>query len=152
MKPAFRPFIFGVSLLAMLGALVACGSDASKESETASTTTTGGNAPTPAPTTTSNPGGSGGTFEAANKVISAKCVGCHQGNRAKGGIDLSSHDAIMKDQADGGPLVVAGDVTKSKLVDALYGRNGMRKMPPGGPLTPEEIKAIEDWVAGGAKS
>jgi hypothetical protein len=54
----------------------------------------------------------------------------------------------------GATRVVAGDPTKSLLVDKIENMTpqcGLH-MPPGGMLTPAEIKQVKDWVMAGAKN
>jgi hypothetical protein len=52
---------------------------------------------------------------------------------------------------DHAPVVTAGDVENSLLAQLLQGTNG-KFMPPLGALPQEEIQAILDWIAGGAKN
>jgi hypothetical protein len=49
------------------------------------------------------------------------------------------------------PVVIVGDVQKSLLAQLLQGTNG-KFMPPMGALPQEEIQAILDWIATGAKN
>ena len=51
-----------------------------------------------------------------------------------------------------GPIVVAGDPDKSKLIDALRGQKGAMQMPKGKPpLGEDQIVKVEAWVRAGAK-
>lgn len=89
-------------------------------------------------------------FAAVDKVIHTKCIGCHQGVAPAGGVKLTSYADVMKSKFKGKPIVVAKDLKKSVLVHALHGK-GVQRMPPGGALSPAEIKAVEAWIAAGAK-
>jgi cytochrome c5 len=81
--------------------------------------------------------------------LQQKCQLCHNSSIALGAFDASSYEAVMKGNDDG-PVVVAGDVTKSLLAQVLQGANG-KFMPPAGALPKEDIQVILDWIAAGAK-
>ena len=91
-----------------------------------------------------------GAYAKVDKVIQAKCVGCHQGGRPAGGVNLSGYDAVVKGKYRGKPLVVAKNAKASVLANALHG-TGVQKMPPGGDLPAADVKTIESWIAAGAK-
>jgi mono/diheme cytochrome c family protein len=88
-----------------------------------------------------------GTFASVQPVL-AKCTGCH-GAQPKEGVDLRTHDSILKG-GEHGPIVVAGDPEASLLIDVLRARNGKKQMPPGSPLPEDQIAAVEAWVKAGA--
>lgn len=72
-------------------------------------------------------------------LVNARCVGCHS-SKAKvafGGLHLDT---------------VAGlaSVAQAKLLDAVNGRNGLKRMPPAGPLPAAELAVLEQWVKAGA--
>lgn len=90
-----------------------------------------------------------GTFASVQPVL-AKCTGCH-GERGKEGIDLRSHDSILKGGEEGA-IVKPGDPANSVLVQALRGANGKRQMPPSGPLAEDQIAKVEAWIKAGAKA
>lgn len=80
-------------------------------------------------------------------IIKAECLVCHQGNNAKGGLDLSNPKVIM----DSG-IVVPGKPKESELVNRLKGINGP-SMPLGfRPLEATRIQKIEQWIAEGAST
>jgi mono/diheme cytochrome c family protein len=89
-------------------------------------------------------------YAPVEKTIKARCVGCHQGAKPAGGVDLSSYASITKAKFKGKSVVVPKNAKESVLVMALQG-HGVAKMPPGPGLSPAEIKAVETWIAGGAK-
>ncbi len=109
-------------------------------------------APTAHATTGGKPAPASAGYGAVQTILTKNCTACHGAANAKGGINLASYDAVMKG-GDDGAIVVAGDPDKSKLIDALRGRNGAMKMPKGVPagLPETDIKAIEDWIKAGAK-
>lgn len=89
-------------------------------------------------------------YAPVEKVIKARCVGCHQGAQPAGGVDLSSYAALSKAKYKGKPVVIAKNAKESILIKALHGK-GVPKMPPGPGLSPAEIKVFEAWIASGAK-
>ena len=85
------------------------------------------------------------------KVFTANCLGCHSGERARGKIDLSSYDHVMKGGEDG-PIVVAGNLRKSPLYMAVSHAQGFRPMPPSGTKLPDkDVATIQQWIKDGAK-
>jgi hypothetical protein len=81
------------------------------------------------------------------------CVECHQGKKAKAGVNLASFESMMAASRKGRKIVVAGQADKSQLVTCVEGTNG-RKMPPkknAKQPTEMEIKLLRDWVNEGAK-
>ena len=81
-------------------------------------------------------------------LLVEKCQGCHGAKIAEAGLRLDSRRSLMAG-GDDGPVVVPGDAAKSRLVTAVR-RVGDLAMPPDEKLTPDEVAAIETWVAGGA--
>jgi hypothetical protein len=81
-------------------------------------------------------------------ILIRRCVACHNGRRAEGKLNLTTHASILKGGEEG-PAVVPGDLDKSYLIERI--RDG--EMPPKGkgtPPTAKEIKQLEAWVKGGA--
>lgn len=82
-------------------------------------------------------------------LLVKRCFKCHSSAMQEGELRLDSLDA-MRRGGSSGPALVPGDVT-SRLLVAVQGTTDL-KMPPEGPsLSPEEIAAIESWIASGAK-
>lgn len=87
--------------------------------------------------------------KAVAPIFIRNCVSCHNAGERKGGLDLTRAEGLAKG-GDSGPVVVAGDVDSSYLIE----RVAEGSMPPkkaGPPLTKEEIAALTAWVASGAK-
>lgn len=90
-------------------------------------------------------------------VVAPKCVMCHSGATPKAGIDLSSYDLIAKWVDPEDPdrkLLVPGDLDASLFFTVIRDEEMPRKKDIKAgkvqAVTPEEIKAIEAWVASGA--
>ena len=124
MKSLLRPALAGISVAAMLAAIAVA----------------------PAQKPASTPSG----YAPVKKVLKARCVGCHNGPGGRAGVNLAGYDAVLKGKWRGKALVVAKKPGDSVLVNAVHGK-GMQTMPPGGGLPSADMKAIEAWIAAGAK-
>lgn len=83
-------------------------------------------------------------------VLISRCYECHSTEKKiKGGLALDTREATLKG-GDSGPGIVAGDLEKSKVIEAVRYANHDLQMPPKGQLPPAEIKALEAWVKMGA--
>jgi cytochrome c oxidase cbb3-type subunit 3/ubiquinol-cytochrome c reductase cytochrome c subunit len=83
-------------------------------------------------------------------ILEAKCQACHGPSIKLGGWDISSYDAIMT-SGQNGPVIIPGDAEKSLLAQLIQGK-GSQTMPPQGGMSSDEIQAILDWIAAGAKN
>ena len=80
-------------------------------------------------------------------IFEQACLNCHNPDKAKGGLDLSTYPATMKG-GSGGKIVEAGD-TGSKLI-AVVRQTAEPIMPPEGDALPgDQIKTLEAWITGG---
>lgn len=131
--------------LLALGALIAgCASSAPKDEGTAEATGRSGNR------ASGEEPPAKAVFASIQPILQQKCVGCHGGEKPAEGIDLRTHESVMKG-GEHGATVKAGDAKASALVMVLRGEGGMKKMPLNQPpLSDEEIAAIEKWVNDGA--
>jgi mono/diheme cytochrome c family protein len=83
-------------------------------------------------------------------ILKASCGKCHSGGGAKGGVDLSTYDA-MKKGSKSGPVFVSGNPDKSPLVTSISGdKPDMPKKAA--PLKKEQVALISAWVKEGAKN
>lgn len=82
-------------------------------------------------------------------ILTGKCLRCHTGNRARGGLDLSTF-AAMKVGGDGGALLVRGNPGDSQLIERAVTDDFDLRMPKGGQLFDDEIAVLTKWVADGA--
>ena len=83
-------------------------------------------------------------------VFELKCVSCHSPSLREGGVDLSTHSAIIADPR----IVFPGSDSTSVLVWTIEYRAGFSPMPPlqypG--LVPNHIKGVRTWIREGAKN
>ena len=76
------------------------------------------------------------------------CTGCHQPNKSKGGLDLSSHAGLMKGGKHA-PAIRPGDPKGSRLIKEISGDDPA--MPEeGDPLTSAEVALVTRWIMQGA--
>ncbi|WP_435020780.1 PSD1 and planctomycete cytochrome C domain-containing protein [Tundrisphaera sp. TA3] len=91
-------------------------------------------------------------FEAFEKevrpLLIEQCAKCHGAEKQKAGFRVDSRQSML-DGGDSGPAVVAGKPGESLLIEAVR-QDGDLKMPPDRKLSPDQIAALERWVAAGA--
>ena len=83
------------------------------------------------------------------ELLARHCVTCHNASDPKAGLDLSQAETALKG-GDSGAVIVAGKPEGSLLLERVADGS----MPPehdGRRLTPAEVAALKDWIAGGAK-
>ncbi len=73
-----------------------------------------------------------------------RCFSCHGQEKVKGGLRLSSLDALLKG-GDSGPAAVAGRPDESLLVQAIRYQDEPR-MPPKQKLAESEVATLVRWV------
>jgi mono/diheme cytochrome c family protein len=78
-------------------------------------------------------------------ILQANCVKCHGGEKTKGGLKLTSRDAIVAG-GETGAVVVSGKPTGSLLIEAIGYKNDKLQMPPSGKLAQDQIDALTKWV------
>ena len=77
------------------------------------------------------------------------CYECHSQADAKGGLRLDTRLG-MHTGGDRGPLFSIEAPASSLLLDAVRYQQPDLQMPPKGPLPPESIRVLEQWIAMGA--
>lgn len=80
-------------------------------------------------------------------VFRNNCLKCHNPEKAKADLDLSSFSAAMKGGSSG-VVLKSGDADGSKLVKVILHAEEP-EMPPKSKLPDKEIALIKAWVAGG---
>jgi hypothetical protein len=89
-------------------------------------------------------------FESAVRpLLLSHCIKCHGPEKQKGNLRLDSRSGWTKGGGRG-PAAVPGDAERSLLISAVRGTDPELKMPPDEKLTPQEIAALEKWLADGA--
>ncbi len=83
-------------------------------------------------------------------LFAEHCVGCHGGKKQKGGLRLDSPGAILAG-GDGGAVIVPGDRTGSRLIQAVQYLDDDLQMPPRKKLDAQQIEDLVRWVNGGAQ-
>lgn len=80
-------------------------------------------------------------------VFQQTCLNCHNPDKAKGGLDLSTFSGAMKG-GSGGKIAEPGD-TGSKLI-AVVTHSAEPKMPPEGEkLGSAQVEILKAWIEGG---
>ena len=83
-------------------------------------------------------------------IFRTNCCYCHKPGKAKGGLDLTTHEALLKGGSDG-ESIKAGNAKGSPLIENICGEEP--DMPKDGePLLPGEIEIISRWIDQGAKA
>lgn len=89
------------------------------------------------------------------KVFKQHCVRCHTGPKPPKGLSLipariASAFETPSAEVPEAKLIVPGDPGASYLVKKVRREEGItgKPMPPGKPLTAEEIQVLETWISG----
>jgi mono/diheme cytochrome c family protein len=96
----------------------------------------------------------GGTVNFHEKILpilEAKCLSCHAGEKAKGGLQLDDRKAAFTGGDSDGAGIVPKEPAKSSILARVKSHDPGSQMPPKGDrLTKEQIGLIETWIAEGA--
>jgi uncharacterized membrane protein len=108
----------------------------------------------PASTATDPAIGGGNTFYGARiqPIFTRNCLACHSPEKRKAGLRLDNYAGIMRGGKHGA-VVKAGDLRGSDLFRRItLSSTDDNFMPKGGkpPLSPDQVKLIELWIADGA--
>jgi len=91
------------------------------------------------------------TFEPARQVLETRCVECHNPDKVKGKLLMTTQENFMKG-GENGVIVVPGQLDKSELIKRILlpaGHDDL--MPPKqGPLAASDIEVLKQWVRAGA--
>jgi len=83
-------------------------------------------------------------------LLKARCVACHGALKQSAGLRLDTAAALLRG-GDSGAAVVAGDSTRSLLLERISAAESAERMPPEGePLSAEQVRLIRDWIDAGA--
>jgi WD40 repeat protein len=85
-------------------------------------------------------------------ILQAKCVTCHNAEKAKGGYRLHTFTELMKPGESKEPPVVPGQLKASKLHSLLITSDADDRMPQkDDPLPAAQIELVASWIMQGAK-
>jgi len=80
-------------------------------------------------------------------IFQQSCLNCHNPDKTKGGLDLSTFSGTLKGSS-GGKVVEPGDTATTLITCVL--QTGEHKMPPEGEkLATDKIEILKRWIAGG---
>jgi hypothetical protein len=82
-------------------------------------------------------------------LLAQRCLTCHSGAAARGGLALDSRAGWQKGGASG-PALVPGSAANSLLLQAIRHAPGVPAMPPGIQLPDAEIAVFANWIQRGA--
>jgi len=81
-------------------------------------------------------------------ILRTNCIACHKPSKSKGGLDLTTHAALLKG-GDDGQMIKTGNALGSRLIETICGDEP--EMPKESePLLPREIDLIYRWITQGA--
>ena len=85
-------------------------------------------------------------------LLQAKCVTCHNAEKAKGGYRLHTFAELLKPGESKDAPVVAGESAKSKLHQLLLATDPDDRMPQkDDPLPPAQVQLVARWITQGAR-
>ena len=99
------------------------------------------------------------TLAEVGQVFAVSCAfsGCHSGGEPAAGLSLEGDFAgcivgVASEQRSGFKLVDPGNPNKSYLLMKVRGNDEIisQQMPPGAPLSAEQVEIIRAWIAVGA--
>ncbi|HEX7380296.1 MAG TPA: c-type cytochrome domain-containing protein [Pirellulales bacterium] len=80
-------------------------------------------------------------------ILASRCANCHIRN-TRGGLSMASYASLKMGSTEGGTVFTPGKGQGSRLIDVLQSGDMPRG---GGPLKPDEIALISNWIDAGAK-
>ena len=81
-------------------------------------------------------------------ILEQHCISCHHGKQAKGGLDLSKRQLLLRG-GDSGTAIIVGKPQESLLIDYISGVKP--EMPKNGqPLSAQQVKTLSRWIQDGA--
>lgn len=87
-------------------------------------------------------------------ILDSKCVNCHNENKTKGGLLMTSHDDLLKQGESGKNAIIPNNSSESELLIRLHlPETDEEHMPPEGKpgLSSEEINLLTFWIEQGAE-
>jgi hypothetical protein len=81
-------------------------------------------------------------------LLENKCFSCHNPDKKKGGLDLTSYAALLNG-GGGGAAVDPGNPQGSRLWRCSAKKEEPFMPPEGAPLEPKDLELLSKWIAGG---
>ncbi len=87
-----------------------------------------------------------GSADAAQAILTTHCIACHNPEKKKGGLVVTSRESLLRGGENGAP--VSPGEPRGRLFDLLL-PGADPHMPPKAQLTEGEIQTLRDWVQDG---
>lgn len=81
-------------------------------------------------------------------LVEANCAKCHNADKKKGDLDLTSYSAALAGGASG-KVIVPGDADGSKIIKVITHQEDPNMPPNRGKMAEKEIGVFKKWIAGG---
>ena len=81
-------------------------------------------------------------------IFADRCLSCHNPDKAKGGLDLTTYTATMQGGSSG-EIVSSGDPGSSRLFLSVTHAEEPKMPPKGEKLSQEKLNLISSWISGG---
>ena len=82
-------------------------------------------------------------------ILSRRCLHCHGPVQASGGLRLDRRELALKG-SEAGPVIIPGDSSGSRLIQAVSGTGGLAMPLQGEPLSADQIALLRYWIDQGA--
>src|SRR4051812_40474190 len=82
-------------------------------------------------------------------IFVASCIGCHNPDKKKAGLDLSSYASALAGSS-GGKVIQPGDADMSMLYLVVTHQQEPYMPKDSGKLGDKQLETIKKWIAGGA--
>lgn len=81
-------------------------------------------------------------------IFADRCLSCHNPDKAKGGLDLTTYSSLMQGGSSG-EIVNAGEPDSSRLFRSVTHVEEPFMPPKADKLTDQRLNIMRDWIAGG---
>ena len=90
-------------------------------------------------------------FKDVQPLFEAKCIECHRGAKAKGGLKLDALTDALKGGKSDGAGITPGKPNESAILARIHSEDEDDRMPPKGErLTKDQIATLTKWIEEGA--
>jgi len=86
--------------------------------------------------------------EHVRPIFADRCLSCHNPDKAKGGLDLTTYTATMQGGSSG-EIVSSGDPGSSRLFLSVSHAEEPKMPPKGEKLAQDKLNLISSWISGG---